>query len=214
MVSNTKALGMLRPLGGGDPVPLKKEVLLVGRRPTCDVRLDFENISGKHAELRFIRGVWHIRDLNSTNGTTVNGQRVTHDHGVMPDDELGLANHFFSIDYEPIAPTSLADANAVLEEEVLGETRRVRSLLELAGLEGDRSRRGRSDRERVERPAANDDLTEFEVMPDDDRAPAPAAPRANEAPAPAASNMKDDDFFDLIRDDLKEPSDKSGKKRK
>jgi predicted component of type VI protein secretion system len=209
MVSHGKPLGTLKPLGGGDPVPLKKEVLVVGRRPTCDVQIDFENVSGKHCELRYIRGVWHVRDLSSTNGTTVNGQRVTHDHGVMPDDELGMANHFFTIDYEPIAPTSLADANAVLEEEVLGETRRVRSLMELAGLEGERSRRGRGDR--PERPAANDELTEFEALPDDGRSGTAASAKAQEAPAP---NMRDDDFFDLIRDDLKEPSDGPGKRRK
>jgi predicted component of type VI protein secretion system len=206
MVSHGKPLGTLRPLGGGDPVPLKKEVLVVGRRPTCDVRLDFENISGKHCELRFIRGVWHVRDLNSTNGTTVNGQRVTYDHGVMPEDELGLANHYFTIDYEPIAPTSLADANAVLEEEVLGETRRVRSLMELAGLEGERSRS-----RRAERLPASDEVTEFEALPDDRTTRATSKEPAAEVPAPV---MKDDEFFDLIRDDLKEPSDGAGKKRK
>ena len=104
-------LGTFRPLGGGDPVELKKDELVVGRRPTSDIRLDFENVSGKHALLRFVKGVWHIRDLGSTNGTSVNGQGIAHETGIMPGDDVGVANHFFTIDYDPIAPTSLMDAN-------------------------------------------------------------------------------------------------------
>src|SRR4051812_18952070 len=62
-------LGILQPLGGGDPIPLRKEELLLGRRMTCDIRLDFENISGRHCILRLTNGIWHVRDLGSTNGT-------------------------------------------------------------------------------------------------------------------------------------------------
>src|SRR3954447_5470255 len=116
MLSPRKSLGVMRPLGGGDPIPLKKDELIIGRRHTSDIRLDFHNISGKHAVLKFIRGTWHVRDLGSTNGTTVNGQRISSEHGVLPDDELGIAGHFFSLDYDAAAPTSLMDANQLLEE--------------------------------------------------------------------------------------------------
>lgn len=202
MTGNAKPLGSLRPLGGGDPIPLKKEVLVIGRRPSCDIRLDFENISGKHCELRFARGVWYVRDLNSTNGTTLNGQKVVHNHGVMPDDELGLANHFFAIDYDPIAPSSLVDANAVLEEE-MGETRRSRSLMELAGLESadrDRLRRGRPEPAPAQ-PDPGDSETDFEtefeeVLPDGFR-----ALDTTPAPGPVPSS---DVFLDIIGEDLKE----------
>ena len=33
-----KVLGILKPIGGGDPVPLTKEILKIGRRPSCDRR--------------------------------------------------------------------------------------------------------------------------------------------------------------------------------
>src|SRR5262249_6269235 len=65
-------LGILQPVGGGDPIPLTKAELVVGRRAGCDIRLDYENISGKHCNLRFLNGIWMVRDLGSTNGTTVN----------------------------------------------------------------------------------------------------------------------------------------------
>src|SRR5262249_55433948 len=135
--SATKPLGIMRPLGGGDPIPLNKDELIVGRRPTADIRLDFENVSGKHCVLKFHKGVWHVRDTNSTNGTTVNGQQIQSEHGLMPDDELGIATHFFMIDYEPVAPDSLMQANQVLEEEIAETIRKTPSLLELAGLEGE-----------------------------------------------------------------------------
>ena len=73
MRPHAEILGILQPVGGGDPIPLNKPEMIIGRRPSCDIRLDFENISGKHCMLRFINGVWNVKDLGSTNGTTVNG---------------------------------------------------------------------------------------------------------------------------------------------
>src|SRR3954463_13096593 len=131
MMSPKKDLGVMLPLGGGDPIPLKKEELVIGRRPNCDIRLDFENISGKHAILKFIRGTWHVRDLGSTNGTTVDGLRISSEHGLLPDNELGVAGHFFRLEYDAAAPTSVMDANMMLEEE-LAESPRLHSLMELA----------------------------------------------------------------------------------
>jgi pSer/pThr/pTyr-binding forkhead associated (FHA) protein len=192
----------MRPLGGGDPITLRKEEIVVGRRPTCDVRLDFENISGKHCVLRLIKGVWHVRDLNSTNGTTVNGQEIAHEHGLMPDDELGIATHYFMIDYDPIAPTSIQDANLVLEEEI-AETRRHSSLMELAGLESETDRRQRWTRperapDRIERAKA--DEAEFEdALPEDF-----GGGKRVEA--------TDEDFFKMIQGDIdpNKPKPKSG----
>ena len=101
MMSPKRDLGVMRPLGGGDPIELKKDELVIGRRPTCDIQLDFHNISGKHCSLKYVRGTWHVRDLGSTNGTTVNGQRISSEHGLMPTDDLGIAGHFFRLDYDP-----------------------------------------------------------------------------------------------------------------
>ena len=91
-MSNPKALGVMRPLGGGDPIPLKKEELLIGRRPKCDIKLDFENVSGKHCQLRYIRGVWHIRDLGSTNGTTLNGVKIAGEKKLKHGDTLAFGS--------------------------------------------------------------------------------------------------------------------------
>ena len=41
------------PVGGGDPIPLKRGVLTIGRRESCDISLKFPNISGLHCELAY-----------------------------------------------------------------------------------------------------------------------------------------------------------------
>jgi hypothetical protein len=53
-----------------------QEELLVGRHPSCDVVLEHESVSRRHARLAFRDGNWVLRDLESTNGTVVNGQPV------------------------------------------------------------------------------------------------------------------------------------------
>lgn len=69
--------------GGSATVPLllaldwaEREELLVGRHPACDVVLADDSVSRRHAQLTFRDGVWVLQDLASTNGTTVNGERV------------------------------------------------------------------------------------------------------------------------------------------
>lgn len=188
-----KALGIMKPLGGGDPITLKKPELTIGRRPTCDIRLDFENVSGKHCQLRFVRGTWHVRDLNSTNGTTKNGQTISSEHDLLPDDELGIAGHLYFIDYEPTAPSQVLEANQVLEGE-LNEGKRQRSLMELAGLETDYDhRRDRPERaaERIGRPSAAE--SEFDDPAGDRHTP--------DVPLPKVE-ANDDDFFRLIQEDV------------
>ena len=189
MMSPRKSLGVMRPLGGGDTIPLKKEELVVGRRPKCDIQLDFENISGKHAMLRYSKGTWYVRDLGSTNGTTVNGTRISSEHAVLPDDELGISGHYFALDYDAADPTAMA--NAVLGEE-LGETSRRKSLLELAGLEN-------TDAPSRPRPPAN---TLAEKAPRPSHVETMQEAPASVQPAEAKTLPTDDDFFDMIKGDV------------
>ena len=72
-----KLLGELVPQSGGDPIPLRKERLMVGRRETCDIILRFGNVSSNHCELTLESGYWFVKDLGSRNGTRLNGYRIT-----------------------------------------------------------------------------------------------------------------------------------------
>ena len=125
--------GELLPVGGGDPIPLLKPTLTVGRRESADIVLRFPNVSGTHCELSIVDGYWTVKDLRSSNGIKVNGVRVT-EQRLEPGDKLAVAKHVYEIAYEP----ARLGAEVVAEEATPQETIFGRSLLESAGLENRR----------------------------------------------------------------------------
>jgi hypothetical protein len=70
-------------------VPLAAEVTL-GRHPACEVHLEDDSVSRRHAQLKTCDGVWMLVDLESTNGTWVNGRRVTSRSPVRSGDVVQL----------------------------------------------------------------------------------------------------------------------------
>jgi pSer/pThr/pTyr-binding forkhead associated (FHA) protein len=96
-------------LDGGPSVDLVKELILVGRDEDCDVRLDHKSISKFHCVIAKTDGLLLIRDLGSTNGTRVNGQRVRR-AALLPNDTLAVANLKYQIKF-----------GADLEEEIVAE---------------------------------------------------------------------------------------------
>ena len=92
--------GKLEPVGGGDPIPLLGEKLLVGRRESCDIVLRFKNVSAHHCQLYVNEGYWFARDLNSRNGTRVHNERVNVKR-LDPGSVIHFAKHQFTIEYDP-----------------------------------------------------------------------------------------------------------------
>lgn len=93
-------LGKLVPCGGGAPIPLRAKQLILGRSSECDIRIRFPSVSSRHCRLNFEDGYWMVEDLNSTNGTWVDGDRCELDC-LMPDSILALDKHRFTIQYTP-----------------------------------------------------------------------------------------------------------------
>lgn len=62
-----------------DPVSISLDgsEVSVGRAPDCDIRVDLTNVSRRHACIRAEEEDFVIEDLGSTNGTHVNGVRVS-----------------------------------------------------------------------------------------------------------------------------------------
>ncbi|HYV36884.1 MAG TPA: FHA domain-containing protein [Gemmataceae bacterium] len=123
--------GELVPEGGGDNIPLIREVLTLGRRESCDICLRYPNVSGAHCELSFLDGFWWIKDLNSTNGIKVNGIRVPNKL-LLPGERITIGKKTFTIEYQ--APEGKRAVEEMMahrgEEDILSK-----SLLERAGLE-------------------------------------------------------------------------------
>lgn len=66
-------------------VPLTADPITVGRDPKNDIVLDDRRVSRRHAEIRLRLGRYTLYDLQSTNGTFVNGRRIA--EMVLSDDD-------------------------------------------------------------------------------------------------------------------------------
>lgn len=75
-------------------IPLSKKPLVLGRDPNSDIQLPVTAVSRRHAEICFARGAFVVRDLGSTNGTLVDGQRVE-EAPLEPCGELRLGDVIF-----------------------------------------------------------------------------------------------------------------------
>jgi hypothetical protein len=73
------------------------EELVIGRHPSCDVVVSHETVSRRHVMLTFRDGGWIVRDLQSTNGTRLNGQYVGRCQ-LRPGDRLGLGRQLLQVD--------------------------------------------------------------------------------------------------------------------
>ncbi len=133
-------LGELMPQGGGDPIPLLKEVLLVGRRESCDIVLRFANVSAHHCQLVLSGGYWYVKDLKSSNGVKVNGVRIA-ERRIDPGDTLSVGKHNYTVHYSPTELGAIGPpVTDTLDNEVFSK-----SLLERAGLERGKSAAEKSD---------------------------------------------------------------------
>ena len=75
----------------GERLALGEAVVTIGRRPESTIQLGDPNVSRNHAEIRPHGNSWIVVDLGSTNGTRVNGTRIT-SQGLDDGDEVVFGN--------------------------------------------------------------------------------------------------------------------------
>lgn len=66
-----------------------KPLIRVGRNEDCDIPIDNLGVSRYHSEILFKDGFYLLRDLQSNNGTFVNGRRIT-THALNDGDEISI----------------------------------------------------------------------------------------------------------------------------
>lgn len=80
-------------------IPLDKAVLLFGRHPDCDVVLSQSaKISRKHCCIMHVNANCVLRDLGSTNGVHLNGQRVKRTAVLKHGDQLAIGDIIFKVE--------------------------------------------------------------------------------------------------------------------
>ncbi len=94
-------IAKLIPTDGSEPIAITRNLTIVGRKKKlCDLVLESSSISKVHCAIAKTDGLLFIRDLGSTNGTKVNGQRVSRG-ALLPGDEIAFANMKFRIHLGP-----------------------------------------------------------------------------------------------------------------
>lgn len=73
-------------------IDLNQEITTIGRKAVNDIHLDNLAVSGSHAKILLLGGDCFLEDLESTNGTYVNGDRVTK-HVLKDGDKIAIGKH-------------------------------------------------------------------------------------------------------------------------
>jgi pSer/pThr/pTyr-binding forkhead associated (FHA) protein len=89
-------------------IPLNKERTTLGRKAHNDIQIDNLAISGEHAVIVTILNDSFLEDLNSTNGTFVNGQQVKK-HFLQNNDVIELGKYRLKYINEALQQASQAD---------------------------------------------------------------------------------------------------------
>ncbi len=76
--------------GGAIPYGLDGEITVLGRAPECQIQLDSNMVSRRHAQVIREGNVFYVEDLGSGNGTYLNGKRIAGRTPLRSDDRLKL----------------------------------------------------------------------------------------------------------------------------
>jgi pSer/pThr/pTyr-binding forkhead associated (FHA) protein len=96
---NTSSGAMLRmvSLDGCCEIVVGGAPVVIGRHPLCDIRLSSMQVSRYHCCLTEVGGELVVRDLASSNGSWINGRRVTAGR-LKPGDTLAIAQVVFRVE--------------------------------------------------------------------------------------------------------------------
>ncbi len=86
----------------GRQVRLTQYPFVIGRGSKVDLDLDTEKASRRHAEIAHVEGGWVVTDLESRNGTKMNGEPLTDAHTLSVGDVIGIGD--FRLEWQAIHP--------------------------------------------------------------------------------------------------------------
>jgi len=78
-------------------LPLPEGEHIAGRDAECSLVIDANTVSRRHARITVVSGTATIEDLDSTNGTHVNGTRIAAPTRLAPGSELALGSEVLQV---------------------------------------------------------------------------------------------------------------------
>lgn len=77
------------------PVYLRKKDVLIGRGDDCDIQINLDTVSSRHARIHLTSRGWALSDLNSHNGTKLNGRYITEPQLIFDMDMITFGDRVF-----------------------------------------------------------------------------------------------------------------------
>lgn len=77
------------------PVYLRSKDVLIGRGDECDIQIKIDTVSSQHARIHLTSHGWALSDLNSHNGTKLNGRFITQPQLIFDEDLITFGDRVF-----------------------------------------------------------------------------------------------------------------------
>ncbi len=77
------------------PIYLRKKDVLIGRGDESDIQINLDTVSGRHARIHLTSRGWALSDLNSHNGTKLNGRDITEPQLIFDMDMITFGDRVF-----------------------------------------------------------------------------------------------------------------------
>lgn len=77
------------------PIYLRKKDVLIGRGDDSDIQINLDTVSGRHARIHLTSRGWALSDLNSHNGTKLNGRYITEPQLIFDMDMITFGDRVF-----------------------------------------------------------------------------------------------------------------------
>jgi pSer/pThr/pTyr-binding forkhead associated (FHA) protein len=115
----------------GQRFALVGPVTTLGRSNSCDVFIPDQRVSRRHAEIRWDGESSTLRDLDSANGTFLNGRRITASRTLRDGDEIAVGSATFTF-HDPEATIRVSEFPLLVVDEDSGEIWVDRNLVSLS----------------------------------------------------------------------------------
>ena len=99
------------------PIPMGQGISVFGKSRTVDVHVDSPYISRQHFQIRCQDDVFYITDLDSTNGTFLNGERLTsqQERRLRDQDLIGMAGDQVLFRFLDPVKTMTIDSSSLIQ---------------------------------------------------------------------------------------------------